>query len=416
MNAQLNPEGLPVDEPVSALADVAHQAAPAAPVVPWGWGLLAVLLVAGGARTWVNAEQARAVRADTETAAVRSVLFIRPEVARGQRTLSLPATLRGRQEAAIHARTNGYVKAWKKDIGDRVKQGEVLALIDTPEVDQDLAQARATLQQIQARLDLTRTSLARWESLRGSNAVSQQEFDERRAAFHAAQADLAAARAGVQRLEALQQFARIVAPFDGVVVRRHVEIGALVAAGSAATNRELYYLAQDDVLRLTVAVPQSHLEGVKVGQTVSLRLLERPQLKLAGVVRRVAGGIDPATRSAQVEIEVPNADGKLKPGGYVEVGLELAGAGATLFVPPTAVQFRQDGPRVAVLNEDQSLSLKPVKLGRDLGRSVEVVEGLSEGDAVVLNPPDTVLAGERVRAQEAPKDPPKDGPKPVRKD
>ncbi|AWI55303.1 efflux transporter periplasmic adaptor subunit [Aquabacterium olei] len=377
--------------------------------------MLAVLLLAGGARTWVNAEQARAVRAGTEAAAVRSVLFIRPEVARGERTLTLPATLRGRQEAAIHARTNGYVKAWKKDIGDRVKQGEVLALIDTPEVDQDLAQTRATLQQIQARLELTRTSLARWESLRGSNAVSQQELDERRSAFQAAQADLAAARASVQRLEALQQFGRIVAPFDAVVVRRHVEVGALVAAGSATANRELYYLAQDDVLRLTVAVPQSHLDGVKVGQSVSLRLLERPPLKLAGMVRRVAGGIDAATRSAQVEVEVPNAGGQLKPGGYVEVGLELAGAGPTLFVPPTAVQFRQDGPRVAVLNEDQSLSLRPVKLGRDLGRSVEVIEGLSADEAVVLNPPDTVQAGERVRASEAPKEAPKDGPKSARK-
>lgn len=414
MNAQLNPEGFPVEEPEPVPADETRQV-PRARVAPWGWGMLAVLLLAGGARTWVNAEQARAVRAGTEAAAVRSVLFIRPEVARGERTLTLPATLRGRQEAAIHARTNGYVKAWKKDIGDRVKQGEVLALIDTPDVDQDLAQTRATRQQIEARLELTRTSLARWESLRGSNAVSQQELDERRSAFQAAQADLAAARASVQRLEALQQFGRIVAPFDGVVVRRHVEVGALVAAGSATANRELYYLAQDDVLRLTVAVPQSHLDGVKVGQSVSLRLLERPQLKLAGMVRRVAGGIDAATRSAQVEVEVPNAGGQLKPGGYVEVGLELAGAGPTLFVPPTAVQFRQDGPRVAVLSEDQSLSLRPVKLGRDLGRSVEVIEGLSADEAVVLNPPDTIQAGERVRASEAPKEAPKDGPKSARK-
>ncbi|WP_298011305.1 efflux RND transporter periplasmic adaptor subunit [uncultured Aquabacterium sp.] len=414
MNAQLNPEGLPVDGPEPVPADEESQV-PRTRVASWGWAMLAVLILAGGARTWVNAEQASAVRAGTEAAAVRSVLFVRPEVTRGQRTLTLPATLRGRQEAAIHARTNGYVKAWKKDIGDRVKQGEVLALIDTPEVDQDLAQTRATLQQIQARLELTKTSLARWESLRGSNAVSQQELDERRSAFQAAQADLAAARASVQRLEALQQFARIVAPFDGVVVRRHVEVGALVAAGSATANRELYYLAQDDVLRLTVAVPQSHLDGVKVGQAVSLRLLERPQLKLAGVVRRVAGGIDAATRSAQVEIEVPNVDGKLKPGGYVEVGLELAGAGPTLFVPPTAVQFRQDGPRVVVLNEDQSLSLRPVKLGRDLGRSVEVIEGLSAVEAVVLNPPDTVQVGERVHASEAPRETPKDGPKYARK-
>jgi len=414
MNAQLNPEGFPVDEPTLA-SPVEVRPATSLRLAPWGWGLLAVLLLAGGARTWVNAKQASAVRADMADTAVRSVLFVRPEVARGQRMLSLPATLRGKQEAAIHARTNGYVKAWKKDIGDRVKQGEVLALLDTPEVDQDLAQARANLQQIQARLELTRTSLARWEGLRGSNAVSQQELDERQSAFQAAQADLAAARASVQRLEALQQFGRIVAPFDGVVVRRQVEVGVLVTAGSASASRELYYLAQDDMLRLTVAVPQSHLDGVKVGQAVSLRLLERPQLKLGGSVRRVAGGIDPATRSAQVEVEVPNADGKLKPGGYVEVGLEIEGARPALLVPPTALQYRQDGPRVAVLNEDQSLSLRPVKLGRDLGRSVEVVEGLSKGEAVVLNPPDTVQDGERVRAKEAPRESPRDGAKPAPK-
>lgn len=420
MNALLNPVGAPEGEAPSTDTIYTHRTEPGIGVSSgdrrsvgrasrWAWGLLGLLAVAGGVRAYVNVVHAQAVAEGTRESAVRSVLFARPEVAKGQRTLSLPATLKGKQEAAIHARTNGYVKSWQKDIGDRVKQGDLLAVIDTPEVDQDLAQARATGQQIQARLSLTQASLARWEGLRNSDAVSQQEVDERRAAFQSAQADLAAARANVQRLEALQQFGRIVAPFDGVVVRRNVEVGALVAAGSASTNRELFYLAQDDELRLNVAVPQSHIEGVKVGQDVSLRLLERPQAKLSGQVRRIAGGIDPATRSVQVEVGIANREGKLRPGSYVEVGLQLSGVQQTLLLPPTALQFRQDGPRVAVLNADQTLRLAPVKLGRDLGRAVEVTEGLAEGEAVVLNPPDTIEEGEKVRAKEAPKEPAKPG-------
>ncbi len=412
MNALLNPIGVPEDEGAShhlprAETDIGGAAGDSRVLgraTRWAWGLLGLLAVAGGVRAYVNVAHAKAVALETRESAVRSVLFARPEVAKGQRTLNLPATLKGRQEAAIHARTNGYVKSWHKDIGDRVRQGDLLAVIDTPEVDQDLAQARATAQQIQARLSLTQASLARWEGLRSSNAVSQQELDERRAAFQSAQADLAAAHANVQRLEALQRFGRIVAPFDGVVVRRNVEVGALVAAGSASTNRELFYLAQDDELRLSVAVPQSHIEGVKVGQDVSLRLLERPQVKLSGQVRRIAGGIDPATRSVQVEVGVANRAGQLRPGTYVEVGLQLSGAQKTLLLPPTALQFRQDGPRVAVLNADQTLRMAPVKLGRDLGRAVEVTDGLVEGEAVVLNPPDTIEEGEKVRAKEAPKE------------
>ena len=412
MNALLNPVGAPegeapLTEPHIGLVSGDRRSVGRAS--RWAWGLLGLLAVAGGVRAYVNVVHANTVAEGTRESAVRSVLFARPEVAKGQRTLSLPATLKGRQEAAIHARTNGYVRSWRKDIGDRVRQGDLLAVIDTPEVDQDLAQARAATQQIQARLSLAQASLARWEGLRNSDAVSQQEVDERRAAFQAAQADLAAARANVQRLEALQQFGRIVAPFGGVVVRRNVEVGALVAAGSASTNRELFYLAQDDELRLTVAVPQSHIEGVKVGQDVSLRLLERPQAKLSGQVRRIAGGADPATRSVQVEVGIANREGRLRPGSYVEVGLQLSGVQQTLLLPPTALQFRQDGPRVAVLNPDQTLRLASVKLGRDLGRAVEVTEGLAEGDAVVLNPPDTIEDGEKVRAKEAPKEQAKPG-------
>ena len=403
MNAQLQP--LP---PPALEAPPPGQPAIKPGLVRWALWPLGLLLLAGGTRAYVNAQHAQAVAQSTQAMALRSVLFVRPEMAKGQRTVTLPATLKGQQEAALYARTNGYVKSWSKDIGDRVKRGEVLATLDTPEVDQDLAQARASAQQVQARLSLAQTSLARTENLRVGNAVSQQELDERRAAHQSAQADLAAVRANVQRLEALQRFSRITAPFDGVVVRRNVEVGALVASGSASTNRELYNLVKDDELRLSIAVPQSFMDGVKIGQEVKLKLIERPNAKLSGKVQRMAGGIDAATRSVQVEVAVDNRGGKLKPGAYVEVSLPLSGAQPTLLVPPTALQFRQDGPRVALITPEQTLRLQSVKLGRDLGKSVEVLEGLSAGQAVVLNPPDTIETGEKVRAKEAPKEAPKE--------
>ena len=220
----------------------------------------------------------------TERSALRSVLTTQAKPGQGLRTVALPATLRGGNEAALYARTNGYVKAWTRDIGDKVKRGDVLAIIDTPEVDQDLAQAQATQAQIQARLALTQSSLARWEGLRQRDAVSQQELDERRAAHQQAQADLAASQANVRRLQQLHDFGRITAPFDGVVVRRNVDVGALVAAGSAGSNKELFYLAQTDALRLTVAIPQVYASDVSVGKEVSVKLLERPQAPGTGQI------------------------------------------------------------------------------------------------------------------------------------
>jgi multidrug efflux system membrane fusion protein len=316
--------------------------------------------------------------------------------------VALPATLRGQNEAALFARTNGYVRDWKKDIGDKVKKGDVLAIIDTPEVDQDLAQAKAAQEQIKAQLKLAQTTLARWEGLRHSDAVSQQEVDERRATLQQAEADISAAKANVKRLQELHEFGHIKAPFDGVVVRRNVEVGALVTSGSATNAKELFYLAQSDELRLTVAVPQTYAGDVSVGKEVGIKLIERPNLPFRGLITRVSGGVDMATRSVQVEVSLPNKDGKLLPGAYVEVNLPLSGSSKALQLPPNTLHFRQDGPRVAVVGEGGRIALKSVKLGRDLGRSVEVLAGLSPKDAVVLNPHDTILEGERVVSRELP--------------
>ena len=366
---------------------------------------LALLLGGAGVRTYVNTVHAKSVISSTQANALQTVLFTHPKAGQGQRTVALPATLRGQNEAALYARTNGYVKSWQKDIGDKVKKGDLLAIIDSPEVDQDLAQAKATQEQVKARLALTQSSLQRWEGLRQRDAVSQQELDERRAAQQQALADLLASQANVNRLQQLHDFARITAPFDGVVVRRNVEVGALVASGSATNTKELFYLAQTDALRLTVAVPQTYVGDVAMGKEVTVKLLEKPNAPVKGTITRVSGGVDVATRSVQVEVALPNKDGKLLPGAYVEVSLPLSGGAKALLVPPNTLQFRQDGPRVAVVGEGDKITLRPIKLGRDLGRAVEVISGLSPKDEVVLNPHDTIEEGERVAKREAPPDP-----------
>ncbi|RZL11019.1 MAG: efflux RND transporter periplasmic adaptor subunit [Rubrivivax sp.] len=370
-----------------------------------GLAVLMLLLGGAGVRAYVSHSQARALKTVTAHNALRSVLTTRPEAGGPQRSLTLPATLRGASEAAVHARTNGYLQRWTTDIGERIGQGELLAVIDTPEVDQDLAQARASREQIKARLGLASSSLDRWEGLRLRDAVPQQELDERRAAHQQAMADLAAAEASVRRLEQLQAFGRITAPFDGVVVRRQAEVGELVAAGSGASNKELFYIARMDRLKLTVGVPQSHAADIRTGQPVSVRLLERPGVAIQGTVARTSGAIDGAARSMQVEVELPNPDRGLLPGAYVEVSIPLAsGVARRLTLPPTALQFRQDGPRVAVVRADQTITLRNVKLGRDFGRRVEVLSGLEPTDVVVLNPHDAVEEGQKVLAREAPPD------------
>lgn len=368
-------------------------------------GIAVLLLLAGGAslRTYLHLAQARQLDDSTRELAVRSVLTTRAKPAPAQRSITLPATLRGSTEAAVYARTSGYLQRWTRDIGEPVRKGELLAVIDTPEVDQDLAQALAGREQIKARLALAVSSLGRWEGLRERDAVSQQELDERRAAHQQASADLAAADAQIRRLQQLQGFNRITAPFDGVVVRREIDTGALVSAGSGSASRELFYIAQTHPLKLTVAVPQAYAAGVKVGQQVDVRLVERGGQPIKGTVSRSAGAIEASTRSMQVEVVLPNKAGELLPGAYAEVLLPLeAGGAGGLSLPPQVLQFRQDGPRVAVVTAEGTIDLRTVKLGRDFGRSIEVLSGVTPQDAVVLNPPDAIEQGEAVSAREAP--------------
>ncbi len=365
----------------------------------WVLIVVAVLLALGAVRTLVGRYyNAHALEHQMASQSTRYVNTIVPRPAAAGRELTLPGTLQGFVESPIYARTNGYVLRWFKDIGAHVEKGEVLALLDTPEVDQELNQALAARNQTAARRALAQTSLTRWQNLRQKDAVSQQELDERTSAANQAQADLAAAEANVRRLQELQGFRRIVAPFAGMVTKRNVDVGTLVNAGNAGTNRELFTLAQTDPLRIYLYVPQAYSQQVKAGQDVAVTLAELPGQVFHGAVARMSSAIDPTTRTMQVEVSLPNKEGRLLPGAYVQV--QIAGKAAddppTAFVVPTnTLLFRKEGPRIAVA-ENGRVNLRPVTIGRDYGRTVEILSGLKAGDALILNPADSIEQGEAI--------------------
>jgi RND family efflux transporter MFP subunit len=404
--------------------------------IAWAAGGLVLLLLAGAAaRALTNSNEARALAEDTAADSVRDVLTVRAKRSTGPRAVTLPGTLRGQQEATVYARSSGYLARWTKDIGDSVQRGELLAVIEAPEADLELAQAVAARDQVRARATLAQSSLARWEDLGQRDAVSKQDLDERRAAHGQAVADLAAAEANVKRLQTLAALRRVVAPFNGVVVRRNAEVGALISTSNA---RELYHVADVDTLRIELAVPQAYAADVQPGHTVQVLWPERPGLKLEGRISRAAPGIDTATRTRLVVVDLPNPGRKLLPGSYVDVQLRgasvkdnkdgkanekpndkagdkpgeqvaaksAADAPSVLTVPANVLQFRQDGPRVVLVQNERAV-LRNVKLGRDLGREVEVREGIGPQDWIVQNPPDTITDGERLRAQAAPEDKPR---------
>jgi RND family efflux transporter MFP subunit len=363
-----------------------------------GTMLVLALVLAGAAGFGLRFLQARSLAAETRTLDRNYVVAMTLAPPAGGERLELPGTLQGEIESPIYARTSGYVLRWHRDIGARVAKGELLAELDTPEIDQQLAQAEAARVQAVASLDLARTSAERWEGLRQRDAVSQQELDERRSALAQAQANVNAARANVDRLRELEGFKRIVAPYAGVVTRRNVDVGDLVDAGNGGAARALFSMAQTDPLRVYVFVPQSEARRVHAGQAVVVTQSELPGRNFPGVVRRTAGAIDPATRTLQIEIGLPNAQGELLPGAFVSVGLAL-GENHRLLAPSNSLILRAEGPRVALVDDGGHVHLQGVQLGRDLGQSIEVLGGLKPGDRVVLNPPDAIADGQSVVVQ-----------------
>lgn len=360
---------------------------------------LLVLLAAGGFSIARRFTEHRALVQETEKLAVLTVAVINPSAEPAQDELVLPAQLQAYVESSIYARTNGYLLRWYKDIGSHVKKGELLAEIDTPEIDQELSQARATRQQIVAQLELAKISADRWTNLRKTDSVSQQEADQQTSAYTQARANLAAADANVRRLEELESFKHVYAPFSGVVTRRNTDIGALITAGSAAQTKELFDLAQFDPLRVYVNVPQMDATSIRRGMPAYIELREYPGQRFTGFVVRTADAIDPATRTMLTEIDVPNHDGHLLPGAYAQLHFAVTIQTTRISVPVNALLFRPEGPRVAVVGADQKVHLTPIIIGRDFGNRIEILGGLQTSDQIVVNPADSLEDGQQVQVR-----------------
>jgi RND family efflux transporter MFP subunit len=309
--------------------------------------------------------------------------------------LTLPGDVRAFEETKIYARADGYLLKWNTDIGTKVEAGQVLAEIDSPELDQELNQSRAALAQAQANLILARSSAERWLALLKDRAVSQQEVDEKSGALAAREADVNAAAAAVSRLEKLSSFKVVRAPFSGTITRRHVDVGALIRA--AGNSSALFDLAQTDTLRVQVNVPQAYLRDVTIGSTVAIAVAEYPGQTFGGKVLRTSGAFDAATRTMLTEIEVPNHRGELFPGIHVDVQLSLTQANPPMVVPATAVMARGDGLQVAEVDQGNAIRLQKVQVGRDLGTALEILSGLQDGARIVTNPTDTLTDGTPVR-------------------
>jgi RND family efflux transporter MFP subunit len=355
--------------------------------------LVLALLAVGAARTVVSRiSNARTLEAGTAEHAKLYVRTTQPQRSGSGDKLSLPGTLQGNVQAPIAARASGYLKRWTKDIGSKVERGELLAEIETPEIDQQLSQAMAARDQATASLALSRSTVERWEGLRKKDVVSQQDLEERRSAVAQSQANVAAAEANVQRLRQLEGFKRVLAPFAGVITRRNVDVGDLIDGNG---SRPLFLLAQTDPLRVYVNVPQTYAQLVRPGQPVVVTQAELRGQSFRGQVARTAASIDAGTRTMQVEIALPNPDGTLLPGAYVQVALPLASSGS-LTMPTNTLMFRGEGTLVAVVDVQGKVALRKVGVGRNLGENFEVLDGVSESDRVVLNPPDWLAEGQGV--------------------
>ena len=318
--------------------------------------------------------------------------------------LALPGSLEAYVESPIYARTDGYLKKWYRDIGTHVKQGELLAEIETPEVDQQLSQRGADLTTAQANLTLAAITASRYQDLLKTDSVSKQEVDNANGDLAAKKSIVQSSEANVKRLEDLESFKRVYAPFSGVITQRNVDPGTLINAGNGGAGKSLFALAQVDPLRVFVAVPQSYAPSVRIGERACLELTEFTGKKFCGQVARTADSMDPATRTLRTEVDVPNSTGTLLPGSYAEVHFDLKISGGRLSLPVNALLFRPDGTMAAVVSADNHIELRRLIIGRDFGSSVEVLQGIEPSDAVVLNPPDSLETGEPVHVkQPAPK-------------
>jgi RND family efflux transporter MFP subunit len=337
------------------------------------------------------------VRTETDNLAVPAVNVIHPKRGSPQQEIVLPGNIQAFIDAPIYARTNGYLQSWYFDIGARVRKGQLLAIIDTPEVDQQLQQARADLNTAQANLRLSEITNNRYDGLKNTDSVAQQDVDNAHGDYAAKKATVDSAAYNVKRLEDLQSFTKVYSPFDGVITARNTDIGQLINSGSASPAKELFHVAATRTLRVFINVPQQYSVAAKPGLSADLTLAQFPGRKFQGKLVRTANAIDLASRTLLVEVDVDNTTGELLPGAFTEVHLKIPADIPTFILPVNTLVFRAQGLQVAAVENNNTAKLLPITLGRDFGAEVEVVSGLSGQESIIASPPDSIIDGEQVR-------------------
>jgi RND family efflux transporter MFP subunit len=359
---------------------------------------VAALLISG---IWSRVRARAALDTETAKAALTAVSVVSPKQTAPADEIILPGNVQPYISSPIYARTNGYLKKWYFDIGAHVKQGQLLAVIETPEVDQQLEQARSNLLTAQANLELASITKTRYEGLLKSNAVSQQDADNAVGTYNANAAIVEADKAAVQQYSALVSFEKVYAPFDGVITARNTDIGDLINSGSStAAKTDLFHIAQPGVLRVYVNVPEEYSRGIKVGMTADLTLAEFPDRKFQGKVVRTADDISVTTRTLLIEIDVDNPAGTLLTGSYAEVHLKVPTANSTFLLPVNTLLFRTEGLRVGVV-QNGKVELAAVTPGHDFGDQIEIVSGVKPNDQIIINPPDSIVPGQEVQIVQA---------------
>jgi RND family efflux transporter MFP subunit len=362
--------------------------------------LVGVLTVGAVPRLQRHAQLAETVGVAPSSAP--SVNVVRPRLAAAATDVMLPGNIQAIEETPIYARANGYLRRRLVDIGDRVRAGQLLAEIETPELDQQFMQARANLQQARANLvqtratmELARVTAERWDELERRELVARQEADQQRSAFavsqatfNAAQANVDAQEANVRQLETLQSFRRVTAPFDGIITARNIDVGALITAGSSTTTPQLLKLARIDTLRIYANVPQSFVASIRPGQTAQVLVQEFSQRSFTGQVVRTANALDPTSRTLLTEVQLSNHDATLLPGMYAQVKFVITRANPPWVIPANTLVIRTDGPQVAIVGDDQKVHYQKVVIGRDYGTEIEISSGLTGAEALIPNPDD----------------------------
>jgi RND family efflux transporter MFP subunit len=337
----------------------------------------------------------------TKSLEAQTVNVIHPQRGQSSSDLTLPGMIQAFSQSPIYARVDGYVRTWYVDIGTHVTKGQLLAEIDAPEVDQQLNQARALLSQAETSLALAKVTAARYQDLIKTNSVAQQEVDQNNQNLAAQTANVQAATAAVSRLEQMQGFEKIAAPFDGVITLRKTDFGDLVNAGNAGVGRELFRISQNNIVRVFVTVPEEFSKQVQPGTRASMDLTELPNRRFAAAVTRTADAIDTNSRTLTVELDVPNPAGELLPGAYANVHFQLPLNVVSLVLPSSTILFQADGPQVGLVNHQNRVELRKVTLGHDFGDTIQILTGVRATDAVIANPPDSLTNGMLVAVQSA---------------